>query len=83
MIIGFHQQSNQLEWNEVLPPQWVRRQPERADGGGIGGWMLCLSSTPSDKKAKFFASSRKEGAKTHWQLSTINGQLTQAICLLH
>ena len=29
----FHQQSSQLEWNEALPPQWGRWQPERADGG--------------------------------------------------
>ncbi len=46
----FHQQSSQLEWNEALPPQWGRWQPERADGGGVGGWMRCLSDTPKNQR---------------------------------
>ena len=50
MLIGFHPQSSQLEWNEVLPPQWGRWQPERADGGGAGGWMGCLSDTPKNQR---------------------------------
>ena len=64
----FHQQSSQLEWNEALPPQGGRWQPERADGGGCR-WMDALSFGHS-QKSKIFAISRKEGAKTYWQLST-------------
>ena len=74
MLIRFHQQSSQLEWNESLPPQWGSGSPNGLTEGVPVDGCSVFRTLP---KIKDFCQLPQRGSQD--ALATIHDQLTHLL----
>ena len=61
-------------------PLWGRWQPVRADGGGIGGWMLCLTpSVKNQTQSPIHCGYTERIAQLSWPVNAM-GRTERCIC---